>query len=94
MYTILFDDYNDRLKIKLAVVCKQRILRFFGHIIRDGSSLEKLIVKGNVVREKEPRKITNALDRSDKFITGYPLEAAIRSANVNYYYCQRLSKGH
>ncbi|KAL4113049.1 hypothetical protein QTP88_016750 [Uroleucon formosanum] len=37
------------VETRLAVVCKQRILRFFGHIIRrDGSSLEKLIIEGKI----------------------------------------------
>ncbi|KAL4149349.1 hypothetical protein QTP88_003311 [Uroleucon formosanum] len=37
------------IETRLAVVCKQRILRFFGHIIRrDESSLEKLVIEGKI----------------------------------------------
>jgi len=53
------------------LVCKQRVLRFFGHIIRkDGSSLEKLMIE---------RKIEGKMGRGRTPMRshGYPLEVVL-----------------
>lgn len=47
---------------RLTVVCKEWILRFFGHVIRrNGSSLEKLMIE-----RKVEAKRSSALDRPDQ----------------------------
>jgi len=62
---------------RLAVVCKQRILRFFGHIVRrDESSLEKLVIEGKRSRGRTPMCWIDQI----KAITGYQLREVIRSA--------------
>jgi len=84
------------VETRLAVVCKQRILRFFGHIIkRDGSSLEKLIIEGKIEGKRSRGRTPMRWIDQIKTVTGYPLEEAIRSgenrelwkeivANVNW----------
>ncbi|KAL4098550.1 hypothetical protein QTP88_023137 [Uroleucon formosanum] len=69
------------IKIKLAVVCKQRILRFFGHIIRrDESSLEKLVTVGKIEGKRSRGRTPMRWIDQIKAITGYLLGEAIRSA--------------
>ncbi|KAL4112861.1 hypothetical protein QTP88_016581 [Uroleucon formosanum] len=69
------------VETRLAVMCKQTTLRFFGHIIRrDRSSLEKLMIKGKIEgkisRGRTPMRWIDQI----KTITGYPLREAIRLA--------------
>ncbi|VVC41174.1 Hypothetical protein CINCED_3A024703 [Cinara cedri] len=69
------------VKTRLAVVCKQRILRFFGHVIRrDGSSLEKLTIEGKIEGKRSRGRTPMRWIAQIKTITGYPPEEAIRSA--------------
>jgi hypothetical protein len=69
------------VETRLAVVCKQRILRFFGHIIRrDGSNLEKLMIEEKIEgKRSRGRTLMRWIDQI-KTITGYPLGEAIRLA--------------
>lgn len=47
-----------KVKIRLAAICKQRITRFFGHIIRrNGLSLEKMMIEGKVERKRSRERI-------------------------------------
>lgn len=64
------------------MVCKQSILRFFGHIIirRDESSLEKLVIEGKIEEKRSRRRTPMRWIDQIKAITGYPLGEAIRSA--------------
>jgi hypothetical protein len=69
------------VETRLAVVCKQRILRFFGHIIRrDGLSLEKMMIEGKIEGKRSRGRTPMRWIDQIKTITGYPLEEAIRSA--------------
>jgi len=69
------------MKIRLAVVCKQRIVRFFRHIIRkDGSSLEKLIIEGKIEEKMNCGRTPIRWIDQIMIITSYPLVADIRSA--------------
>jgi hypothetical protein len=62
-------------------VCKQRILRFFGHIIRRyGSSLEKLMIEEKTERKRSRGRTPMRWIDQIKTITSYPLVEAIRSA--------------
>lgn len=69
------------VKIRFAGVCKQKILRFFGHIIRrNRSSLEKMIIEEKIGEKRNQRRTPIRWIDEIKHITGYLLEEAIRPA--------------
>lgn len=62
-----------------AAIRKQRITRFFCHIIRrDGSSLEKKMIEGNIEGKGSRRRTPIRCIYQIKSITGYPLEDTIK----------------
>lgn len=64
---------------RLSEVCKQRILKFFGHLMRrDGHSLEKQIIQGKIEgRRGQGRPGMRWIDQCQTF-TGLSLENAVR----------------
>lgn len=68
------------VEIKLVVVCKQKILRFFGHISRrDGSSMEKLMIGGKIEGKRSRGRTPMRWIYQIRIISGYTLEDVIRS---------------
>jgi len=79
----LFDDdeRGNLIETRLAVVRKQRTLRFFGHVVRrDGSSPEKLMTEGKTERKRSRGTTPMRWIDQIKTATGYPLGEAIRTA--------------
>jgi hypothetical protein len=67
--------------IRLAIVCKWEILRFFGQIIRrNESSLKKLMIEEKIEGNMSYGRIPMCWIDQVNIITGYTLEGAIRSA--------------
>jgi len=59
------------VETRLAVVCKQRILRFFGHIIRDRSILKKLMIEEKIEGKRSRGRTPIRWIDKIKTITGY-----------------------
>ncbi|XP_050511592.1 uncharacterized protein LOC126887803 [Diabrotica virgifera virgifera] len=70
-----------KIKKRLSTICLQRILQFFGHVVRRGDdSLERLIVSGNVPGRRSRGRSLTRWSEQIKHSAGNSFCEALRAA--------------